>query len=106
MKILKYILLSGLKGLGLLSILDILVASYCMLMMSTIIVICNFILIISIINCFEKGNESNFSFLRIVQIIPQQAQSTQQQILEGLSTNPEPLWGQFRLHGHRLDANS
>ena len=77
-----------------------------MLMMSTIIVICNFILIISIINCFEKGNENIFSFLRIVQIIPLQAQSTQQQILEALSTNPEPLWGQFRLHGHRLDANS
>lgn len=78
-----------------------------MLMMSTIIVICNFILIISIINCFEKGKENNFSFLRIVQIIiPLQAQSTLQQILEGLSTNPEPLWGQFRLHGHRLDANS
>ena len=80
---------------------------YCMLMMSTIIVICNFILIISIINCFEKGKENNFSFLRIVQIIiPLQAQSTQQQILEGLSANPEPLWGQFHLHGHRLDANS
>ena len=77
-----------------------------MLMMSTIIVICNFILIISIINCFKNGNENNFSFLRIVQIIPLQAQSTQQQILEGLSTNPEPLWGQFHLHGHRLDANS
>lgn len=79
-----------------------------MLMMSTIIVICNFILIISIlINCFEKGKENNFSFLRIVQIIiPLQAQSTLQQILEALSTNPEPLWGQFRLHGHRLDANS
>ena len=60
-------------------------------MMSTIIVICNFILIISILNCFEKGKENNFSFLRIVQIIPPQAQSTQQQILEGLSTNPEPL---------------
>ena len=89
------------------SILDILVTSYCILMMSTIIVICNFILIISILNCFEKGKENNFSFLRIVQIIkPLQAQSTQQQILEGLSTNPEPLWGQFRLHGHRLDANS
>ena len=77
-----------------------------MLMMSTIIVICNFILIISIIHCFKNGNENNFSFLRIVQIIPLQAQSTQRQILEGLSTNPEPLWGQFHLHGHRLDANS
>lgn len=51
-----------------LSILDILVTSYCMLMMSTIIIICNFILIISIINCFEKGDENTFLFYALYKL--------------------------------------